>query len=205
MRMNSPIEKLQRFTTVTPETSGFPDASQMLSAIHDAELSFSRTPALSLANAIGNAIVCYTAWYVRGDDRKSFLERAAHYFRTSGNRAALGRLLVEEPLVRDLNEAIPLLEELYSGSTRYEPSLCFYIDALYKDGQFLRSYEAALHVHAMAAREFTSTPASIPTMPMTMAAKALRGEIRRLKRAGQHEEAASTLERLNKLDDQAGS
>jgi tetratricopeptide (TPR) repeat protein len=194
--MNSALERLQQFTAVTPDTTGLPDAGAMLSTIDEVEQNFAATLTPPVANALANAIRCYVAWYVRGDVRRTFLERAARYYRLSGNNAALGRLLVEESQVRDLKEAIALLEGLYTTSKTYEPALCFYADALYKDGQYLRAYDAAIHLHELASREWQSRPESIPTMPLQVARKALRAEARRLKKAGQPQEAMELLTRL---------
>ena len=196
MDHNEAIKKLHNFTFVGSGTTSLPDPQSMLSTIEQVERNFGPKLTASLADALASAILCYAAWYVRGDDRRSFLDRAVRYYRLSGNNAALGCLLVEEAQVRDLKEAIPLLEELYTKSTEYDPALCFYADALYKDGQYIRAYEAALHIHTLAEGQWKSRPESIPTMPMQVAAKALRAEARRLKKAGQQQEAITMLTRL---------
>lgn len=219
MDQNEAIKKLQNFTVVGPDTTTMPDPEKMRSTIEEVERTFGPDFPAPLADALANAILCYTAWYVRGDDRKSFLERAVRYYRLSGNKAALGRLLVEEAQVRDLKQAIPLLEELYTNTKTYDPALCFYADALYKDGQFIPAYEAALHIHRLAEKtkkywdarmeQLGPNPSgpeyrmvvehfmgSVPTMPMQVAAKSLRAEARRLKKAGQQQEAITMLTRL---------
>ena len=196
MDHNEAIKELHNFTVVSLDTTTMPDREKMRSTIEEVERNFGPDFPAPLADALANAILCYTAWYVRGDDRKSFLERAVRYYRLSGNRAALGRLLVEEAQVRDLKQAIPLLEELYTNTKTYDPILCSYADALYKDGQFIPAYEAALHIHRLAEEQWKSRPESIPTMPMQVVAKSLRAEARRLKKAGQQQEAITMLTRL---------
>jgi hypothetical protein len=199
MRINSAVERLRQLTMITADTTGLPDAGPMLSTIDEVERDFAATLTPLLANALANAICAYAAWHVGGDARKPFLERAARYYRLSGNNAALGRLLVEERLVRDVKEAILLLEDLYTSSQTYEPALCFYADALYKDGQYLRACEAAIHLHELASVEWQSRPDAIPTMPLQVARKALRAEARRLKKAGQPQEASKILTRLEEI------
>ena len=196
MDHNEATKKLQNFTVVSLDTMTMPDPAKMRSAIEGVERTLGPDFTASLADALANAILCYTAWYVRGDDRKSFLERAVRHYRMSGNRAALGRLLVEEAQVRDLKQAIPLLEEIYTNTKTFDPTLCFYAEALYKDGQFIPAYEAALRIHRLAEEQYKSRPESIPTMPMQVAAKSLRAEARRLKKAGQQQKALTMLTRL---------
>jgi len=200
MDYNEAIKKLRNFTMVGPDTTTMSDPERMRSTIEEMERTFGPDFPAPLADALANTILCYTAWYVRGDARKSFLERAVRYYRLSGNRAALGRLLVEEALVRDLKQAIPLLKELYTNTKAYDPTLCFYVDALYKDGQFIPAYEAALHIHRLAEEQWKSRPEAIPTMPMQVAAKSLRAEARRLKKTGRQQEAITMLTRLREMD-----
>lgn len=219
------IDQLLRFTLVTADTPPPHDKEKMLSAIEEVEQGFGSNIPPSLADALASAILCYTAWYVRGDERRGFLERAVRYYRISGNKGGLGRLLVEEAQVRNLEEAIPLLEAMYASSTSYDPALCSYLDALYKDGQYLRAYEAAIHIHELAektkkywddqldqlkrrgvdasAPEYMAAVhnfmSSLPTTPMELAAAALRAEAKRLKKAGQQKEAIAMLKQMQKI------
>jgi tetratricopeptide (TPR) repeat protein len=216
------IENLLKFTIVTPGTTTPHDPKQMLSAIDEVEQNFGSNIPPSVADALASTVLCYTAWHVRGDARRGFLERAVRYYRMSGNKAGLGRLLVNEAQVRNLKEAIPLLEELYTNSTNYDPALCSYAEALYKDGQYVRAYEVATHIHGLAEKtkkywdaqmeqlkrcsvdlsqpEYVTTlhnwMSSLPTAPMELAAKALRAEAKRLKKAGQQKEAIAMLKQL---------
>ena len=181
LKEHSALERLQNLTTVTPGATALSDRERMLSTIEEIERDFGSEVTPSLADALAGTILCYVTFHVRGDDRKPFFERAVQWYRLSGNKAALGCLLVEERLVRDVKEAISLLGELYAKSKSYEPALCFYAEALYKDGQYIRAHEAAVHVHELAALQFDVN--SIPSMPMQTAAKAQRAEARRLKKA----------------------
>jgi len=181
LKEHSALERLQDLTTVTPGTTALPDRERMLSTIEEIERDFGSEVTPSLADALAGTILCYVTFHVRGDDRKPFFERAVRWYRLSGNRGALGCLLVEERLVRDLKEAISLLGKIYDESDRFEPTLCLYAEALYKDGQYVRAYEAAMHIHELAALQFDGD--SIPSMPMQTAAKAQRAEARRLKKA----------------------
>lgn len=176
------LERLQKFTMVTPGVTALRDPEKMLSVIEGIERDFGSEITPSLADALAIAMIFYVSLHVRGDDRQPLLERAVRWYRLSGNKAALGRLLVEERLVRDVKEAISLLGELYAKSESFEPALCFYAEALYKDGQYIRAHKAAVHIHELAALQFDVN--SMPSMPMRTAAKAQRAEARRLKKAG---------------------
>ena len=188
----TPVETLQRLTLVGPDAT-LPDQDKMLSAIDDLERILKENPIVEAANVLGRSLECYTAWYVRGDDRKAFLERARDSYRHAKNNAALARLLVEEAQVRNLEEAIPLLESIYNNSTEYDPVLCAYVDALYKDGQYMKAYEVGVRIQEMGNEVGLSSP---PTAPITTAAKALRAEAKRLKKAGRQEEVIEVLNLL---------
>ena len=207
------IEKLKSLALVTAGTSALPNRTTMLRTIQKIERKYEPNMSPALADVLAGAIVCFVGWHVRGKERKPFLERAVHYYRRSGNKEQLGCLLVKEAQVRDLKEAIALLEDVFRESKTYRPSLCFYADALYKDGQSLEAYEAAIKIHRMAelhvadskrkfARDSISAAAneglilSVPTGPMDIAAKALRAEAKLLSKEGEIEAALAVLDRL---------
>ena len=144
------IEKLKSLTLVTAGTSALPNRTSMLRTIQEIERKHEGDMSPALADALAGAIVCFVCWHVRGEERKPFLERAVHYYRRSGNKEQLGCLLVEEAQVRELKEAIALLENVFRESKTYRPSLCLYAEALYKDGQYMKAYEAAIKIPRMA-------------------------------------------------------
>jgi len=192
-------DALQRLTLVSSGTTSLPDRAKMLSTIEEVERDIGSYITASVADALANAILCYTAWYVRGVERKNFLQRAVRYYRLSGNEGALGVLLVEEAQVRDLETAIPLLEKRFVNAKCYDPVLCSYVEALYKDGQYMRAYEAGVHLQRLAEatqKHGDVQMSALPAAPMQIAAKALRAEARRLKKAGQHNEAVTILKQL---------
>ena len=61
----------------------------MLSAIDDLERILKENPSVEAANVLGRSLECYTAWYVRGDDRKAFLDRACDSYRHAKNKAII--------------------------------------------------------------------------------------------------------------------
>ena len=95
------IKKLEELTLVGPDTTRLPDSQKMLSIIEEVEREFGSEITPSLAEALADTILSYTSWFVRGADRKPFLERAVRYYRLSGNKEKLGCLLVEEAQVRN--------------------------------------------------------------------------------------------------------
>ncbi len=62
----------------------------------------------------------YCAWFIRGDQRKEYLEKCISLLEKSASsspenvsaKSELGRLLIEEKVIRDLPRGIELLEEL---------------------------------------------------------------------------------------------
>jgi hypothetical protein len=65
------------------------------------------------------AVQNYSGWYVRGDERAPYLERVVAHLRKAIDagecvdaKAELARILIEERLVRDLDSALKLADEL---------------------------------------------------------------------------------------------
>lgn len=94
----------------------------MLSTIQDIEQQVTGSMNAQLLYALAIAYRNYTAWYVRGDDRKpyfekviAFLEKAAAWGHIAA-KVELANLLIEERLVRNLEKGVQLAEELQTTS-----------------------------------------------------------------------------------------
>lgn len=69
---------------------------------------------------VGVAYRNYCAWFIRGEERKQYLEKAVFYFEKAINsnpeftqaKADISILLIEERLIRDLDKGIRYIEEL---------------------------------------------------------------------------------------------
>lgn len=120
----------------------------------------------------------YTAWHIRGDARKPYLEKAIGYYKraldkskeewpikqSAANRhdaayldqitiaSDLGTLLVEEKLVRDLDKAKQYLGFVAVSTDGYEPCLCHFAELYYKTGEYEKCVAIALKVHERAVK-----------------------------------------------------
>jgi len=150
----------------------------------------------------------FTAWYIRGEERRGYLEKAVSYLekayeiekRFSGNRwkqyaGEWGRLLIDEKIVRDLEKGITILEELYINETDYEPTLYHYADGLYKKGEFEKAAEVALELINRAAKTELFKD-GVPPGLKKIAAKVDRALIRKYKKEGSLNKAIEISERL---------
>lgn len=95
-------------------------ALEMLSIITDAEKCCDRLKNSELFYSIAIAYRNYCVWFARGDNRKQYLEKCVTYLNDaisidSGNNDAkseLGRLLIEEKIIRNRSKGIEILEAL---------------------------------------------------------------------------------------------
>lgn len=138
--------------------------SKMLATIEKIESETRSVKDCELFYWMGVAYRNYCSWYIRGDERKTFLEKAVAYFKEAYNHATtipykshnpfnrfdrvsivsdLCRILVNERLVRDYNYAEPLLADLLARADDYEPAMCSYIQLLYAEKRYADALVAA--------------------------------------------------------------
>lgn len=95
---------------------------EMLSIITDIDKKGNLLKNTSLFYSLAIAYRNYCAWFVRGDERKIYLEKCLFFLNESISaspdnidaKSELGRLLIEEKVIRNLSKGIEILEELYS-------------------------------------------------------------------------------------------
>jgi hypothetical protein len=185
-----------------------PTQAQMLETVRMVEDQHPASNSAELEYWLGIAWRNYAAWFVRGDERKPYLEKAIGHFEkaytvekaSSGTRwktyaSELGALLVDEALIRDLEHGIFLLEAVFQSTQDYEPLLCSYAEAIYKTGDFEKAAVIAteLYKRAKSSKEWKQ---NIPPAPMRIAAMAYRAEIKHLKKGGKVREALSASNNL---------
>ena len=91
---------------------------QMIEEINQLENQIRTVIDPNLEYLFGIALRNYTAWFVRGDDRKRFLERAVIHLKKAAEMGSsdalieLTRILIEEKLVRDLDNALKIAGRL---------------------------------------------------------------------------------------------
>jgi hypothetical protein len=191
------------------------DQRTMERAILDVERRKGDTASVELSYELGIAFRNYTAWFVRGDDRVLLLRRAVRFLQRAYDASAtdvpsrddralvdrfriacaLGMLLTDEACVRDLNTAVACLAPIYRSTRTYEPALCWYADALYKQGDYDAAAAVAMNLHQRALRsaEWRSAP---PPAPLQLAAKAYRAAAKAAKKAGDRARAAQLFQAI---------
>ena len=146
------------------------DKANMLKVVNEVTEGFaadSKNP--KLFYWLGIAWRNFTAWHVRGDERKEYLEKSVSYYDKALNLSRdtlpvqlpvdkrhnadyldqidiagdLGDLLVNEALIRDLDRAEQVLQFVYENTDEYEPCLCAYADLFYKKGDYQKCIEVA--------------------------------------------------------------
>lgn len=165
----------------------------------------------------GMLVHAYVTWFIRGDARKPHLEQAVAALTRALERADrlpwiddaapldqvrirgnLGRILVEEALVRDSAAAVTILEAIYRTISAYEPSMCFYAEALYQLGDYLQAAQVGVDLHTRAQGDPLFHD-DIPTRPLDVAAKSYRALYRAAKKAGNSSLAAQHLQSIVQL------
>jgi len=147
----------------------------------------------------------YASLYVRGDERKPFMERGLHFYRAAFDTytndddrlrmaASLGTILVKEALVRDLDEAEQYLSLVAESTDLYEPCLCAYADLYYKRKDYLRSLETAIDAHNRAVND--PQWGEPPPGPLNRAGKALRALGKQAKKDGNLPAAAARFQQI---------
>lgn len=186
----------------------FPTQQQLLTAIEDIERQHPNSNSAELESWLGGAWNSYTAWFIRGDARKTYLEKAVMHRekayaiekgRSGSNwtkyAASLGAMLVDESVIRNVERGVPLLEMVFQSSRNYMPSLCSYAEAIYRSGDFQKAAAIATDLHRRA-KESEDWKFGIPPATMRIAAKAYRAHIKQLKKEGKPNEAFVVSEKL---------
>lgn len=185
-----------------------PTQTQMLETVQKIEDQYPASSSAELEYWLGIAWRNYTAWFVRGDERKQFLEKAIVHLERAhalekANRGSkwmtyaceLGLLLVDEAPIRNLERGISLLEPVFQSTQDYEPLLCSYAEALYKIGDYEKAATVATELHRRA-KNSKEWKKNIPPAPMRIAAMAYRAEIKQLRKDGKNNEALSVSNAL---------
>ena len=174
-----------------------PTQSEMHKLISKVEKRFPDSDSYELEYRLGIALRNYTAWFVRGDERKPYLQEAVQHLEkayalskgvipeelTATDEHTLGSLdrntivcdvgflLIDEAIIRDLEKGISYLETIFNNTTDYYPQFCSYAEAFYKLGDYLKSAEVALELHRRAEKS-SEWKGSVPPAPMGIVAKA---------------------------------
>jgi hypothetical protein len=190
--------------------------SIMKNVIENIENQFSTNTSPELEYWLGIAWENFAGWYIRGDERKAYLKKSIKHYEKgyslgrdythkrwieyAGN---LGRLLVDTAIIRDIEKAIPILEDIYNNTDDYFPSLCSLPEAYYKQGEYLRAAELGKSVYErgvkQAEKEF-GTAEMAPPAALDTATKAYRALVRQYKKDGDIESAYNISCKLIELD-----
>jgi tetratricopeptide (TPR) repeat protein len=175
--------------------------SEFLQLLHEAEGAFPNSDSAAFEDAIGGGWYVYTFRYVRGDRRKACYERAIQHWERACELEGIGkrrnaalylaRLYVDEAIVRNLPRGLELFREVYKDTRGYEPSLCSYVDGLFKAGEFDEAIRIGQDLHTRAIQEYPD-PTQRPDAPIYLVAKAYRAKVKTCKKNGQLAEALET-------------
>ena len=225
LELQKQILSLIQISNALGPDGGFGHKETMGKVLGEAEHFFEKSPDARLAYWLGIAFRNFTAWHARGDDRKPYLEKAVFYFGTAlelgqaddsvpvrldrssrirGNvdqlmiHGELGMILVDAPLVRDLDKGIEVLSFVYNNESDYQPSLCWYADAFFKKGEFEKAAEVGLALHDRA-KNSEKWKAHVPTAPMATVASAYRALAKDAKKRGDIQKARSCFRELVQL------
>ncbi|AJI74438.1 hypothetical protein BZ13_1187 [Francisella philomiragia subsp. philomiragia ATCC 25015] len=114
------IKRLQNISNSYSEyASNINDSNKykMINEIESIESKIKDIEDIDLYYNLAIAYRNYSAWYIRGNNRKFFLEKSIEFLEKSSpdninSFAELGRILIDEKLVRDLPRGINILKEL---------------------------------------------------------------------------------------------
>ncbi len=206
MSVTEAIESLKRASSFGLGSQ--PSQPDMLKLLEKVEKQHPASKSPELEYWLGIAWRNYTAWFVRGDERKPYLEKAITHFdkaykmetESKGTNwityaSELGKLLIDEAIVRDLDRGIFLLGQVYDNTTDYEPELCSYADALYKANRFQEAADVAISLNKRASKSQRWRD-SIPPAPMAIAARAYRAQVKQYKKENQLKKAIMASTRL---------
>jgi tetratricopeptide (TPR) repeat protein len=177
-----------------------------------------------IAYWLGIAWRNFTAWHIRGDERKEYLEKAVFYFDKALSLAKntlpvqlpldkrhnsdyldqidiagdLGDILVNEALIRDLDRAERVLQLVFDGTEEYEPCLCAYAELFYKRGDYQKCAEIGLNISDRCAKspEWKDNP---PPAPLGIVGSAYRALAKQAKKEGKAEEAIGLFQKMKEL------
>ena len=198
-----------------------PSQSEMHKLISKVEKRFPDSDSYELEYWLGIALRNYTAWFVRGDERKPHLQEAVQHLEkayalskgvipeelTATDKHTLGSLdrntiacvvgflLIDEAIIRDLVKGISYLETIFNNTTDYYPQFCSYAEAFYKLGDYLKAAEVALELHHRAEKS-SEWKDSVPPAPMGIVAKAYRAKAKEHKKNREIEQAISLFQKL---------
>ncbi len=221
---NEAITALMRITSM-----GFGDEQDfkkenMLSVIGDIEKEFQNTTNPRLVYWLGIAWRNFTAWHIRGDERKGNLDKAISYFNKAFGLSKntlpvqlplekrhnaeyldqidiageLGHMLVDDAPIRDLDRAEKALKFVFDNTKEYEPCLCSYAELFYKRGNYLKSAEIGLNISDRCAisPEWKDSP---PPAPLGIVGSAYRALAKQAKKEGNNDVAIIYFEKMKKL------
>ena len=172
---------------------------------------------------LGSVLQCYSSWYVRGDDCKSYLEKATHHLGLAFSKglqsgvpvksnsqyhqidlveiaSSLARLYIDEKLVRNLESGERLCYYAWQNTTGYEPVFCSYAELFYKRGEYENCLNVALATHARGVVTQKKDGLPVAPAPMNIVGKALRALVRQEKKAGDISKAIAYGNRAVDLD-----
>lgn len=201
-----------------------PDRHKMLKMITKIEKRSPNTKSFELEYWLAIVTRNYSAWYVRGDERKSYLETVIAHLTNAYNLSKdnptyklprgtylqkicpdklddhaliameLGKLLIDEAIIRDAQTGIAILDPIFESTVDYHPEYCSYADAFFKLGDYERCAAIALDLERRA--KMSAEWNEVPPAVYTLIAKAYRAQAKKQKKNKEYELAFDSLRYL---------
>lgn len=194
--------------------------SNIEEVINKVERLYPESNSYDLEYWLGLALRNYNGWFIRGEERKVYLEKAINHLERAytlsegiipneysqdkrhftdyvdRNTIAceIGILLIKEAIVRDLEKGINYIKPVFESTKDYYPAFCTYAEAFYKLGDYLKAAEIAFESHRRAT-ESLEFKDHIPTSPLSIAGKSLRAKVKECKKNGDIDFAISLLQK----------
>ncbi len=177
------LEKLcNELTIVTPDKPPLSQSiideirSKMDKTISEIEKQFSESNSKELEYFLGVSILLYTEWFIRGDERKKYLQRAVEHvekteecntanvqdedyesrftlFNGSKGKDAFTawktgfNLDIKEEIRQDIEKFTSYLEPIFNNTEDYRPIFCHYVDAYRSLGNYEKAIKLGLELH----------------------------------------------------------
>ena len=159
-------ELCNELTLVTPDKPPLSQSkidkirSRMDKAISETEKQFPKNNSQKLEQQLGSATLLFTRWFIRGDVRIQYFQRATKHLETAhllsrgeendAIACTLGELFIKEATIRNLEKGISYLKPVFDKAEFYEPNFCSYPEAYYKLGNYEKAIEYGLKLHHLA-------------------------------------------------------
>lgn len=139
--------------------------ARMCKTISEIEKQFSKSNLEELESMLATAILVYTEWFIRGDERTQYIQKAYKHIEKAEecyyteNQFASGINRLNQAwcrfnldvnvggISRDLEKFVTYLEPIFNNTDTYQPIFCHYVDAYRSLGNYEKAIKLGLELH----------------------------------------------------------